>query len=72
MMVGNTVEAVFAPFLGQMVWQVRADEHSCVMMEFGAPHLEVREPRVAKPGRSPKVARLLARRTVGVLGDWHL
>ena len=66
------VASVFAPLIGQVAWQVRADEHGCVMMEFGAPHLEIREPKQARAGSSAKVQRLLARRTVAVLGDWHL
>lgn len=68
----NTIETVFAPLIGQMAWQVRADDHACVMMEFGAPHLEIREPRVAKAKSTPKVERLRARRIVRVIGDWHL
>jgi hypothetical protein len=72
MMASDTIATIFAPLLGQMAWQVRSDEHGCVMMEFGAPHLDVREPILAKRTSSPKVKRLLARRAVTVMGDWHL
>jgi hypothetical protein len=72
MMVDMPIDGTFAPLVGQMAWNVRADEHGCVMLEFGGPHLEVREPKIAPAGSSPKVERLLARRSVHVLGDWHL
>jgi hypothetical protein len=42
------------------------------MMEFGAPHLDIREPLEGKPPSSPKVERLRGRRHVRVVGDWHL
>ncbi|MGA8653558.1 MAG: hypothetical protein WB677_23615 [Xanthobacteraceae bacterium] len=41
-------------------------------MEFGQPHIAVREPVVASPGRSDRVRRDLGRRRVFVVGDWHL
>jgi uncharacterized protein DUF6188 len=68
----DTAEAVLGPLVGQMAWQVRSDEHGCIMLEFGAPHLDVREPVVARKSKSPKAQRALARRAVRVMGDWHL
>lgn len=41
-------------------------------MEFGEPHLEVREPRAASSATSPRITRLFARRLVVIRGDWHL
>lgn len=67
-----TTETALSQLVGQMAWQVRADEHGCVMMEFGAPHLDIRQPMPAKTGSSPALERLRARRVVTVLGDWHL
>ncbi len=66
-----TAEGIFAPLVGQMVWQVRADEHGCVMMEFGAPHLDVQEPRQGAASSSAKVERLRARRSVTSLYPWQ-
>ncbi|WP_160311402.1 hypothetical protein [Rhodopirellula islandica] len=41
-------------------------------LEFGEPHLEIREPRDPKPEASANVRDLLARRHVTIRGDWHL
>jgi hypothetical protein len=41
-------------------------------MEFGSPHLHVREPIVASPNAPPRVRKSLARRHVTVAGDWNL
>lgn len=66
----------FRPLYQQMVWSVRRDVGrevgSSLQLEFGSPHLEIRQPINASPGASPKVRRLLARRRVWVVGDWHL
>ena len=45
---------------------------SFVTLEFGEPHLEVREPRDAEPDTSPKLRELFARRNVTIRGEWHL
>jgi hypothetical protein len=41
-------------------------------MEFGSPHLTVREPIAASSGASPKVKRNLAKRRISIVGNWHL
>lgn len=41
-------------------------------MEFGSPHLDIREPSEASPTAPLHVRRLLARRQVSVAGEWHL
>lgn len=41
-------------------------------MEFGEPHLHIREPRIASEQASEKVKKNAARRLVTVHGDWHL
>ena len=61
----------FTPFIGQVVWQVRRGHGSFFTMEFGAPHLAVREPVEASPERSETIRRNLRRRDVIVTGDWH-
>jgi hypothetical protein len=40
-------------------------------MEFGTPHLSVREPITASPDSSERVRRHLQRRRVFISGDWH-
>jgi hypothetical protein len=40
-------------------------------MEFGKPHLLIRDPKVPRYSRSARVKRLLKRRHVYVHGDWH-
>ena len=61
----------FAPFIGQSVWQVRRGHGSFLTMEFGMPHLAVREPITPSPDISGRVRRNLLRRHVAVTGDWH-
>lgn len=66
------VKDVFAPLIGQVVWQVRRGHGSFLTMEFGKPHLVVREPIVPSQSGSDRVQRILRRRHVDVTGDWHL
>lgn len=40
-------------------------------MEFGAPHLAVREPILVRPDSAERVRRNLQRRHVDITGDWH-
>ena len=63
---------LFAPLVGQLVWQVRRGIGSFLTLEFGMPHLSIREPIAPRASRSPKVRRNLMRRGVYVTGDWHL
>jgi hypothetical protein len=65
------IEDFFVPFIDQVVWQVRRGHGSFLTMEFGAPHLAVREPIVPSAGTSGKVRRNLLRRHVDITGDWH-
>jgi hypothetical protein len=59
------------PFIGQLVWQVRRTHGSFLTLEFGVPHLAVREPIVPRPSTSGKIKRHLQRRHITVTGDWH-
>jgi hypothetical protein len=65
------VEAAFAPLLGLPCWNVKPGYGSFLTLEFGEPHLKIREPREVKSG-SKRVRELLARRNVHVRGQWHL
>jgi hypothetical protein len=66
------INNLFKPLLGQFAWNVDGGVGSMLTLEFGTPHIAVREPMVARPGRSEKVRRILARRRITVVGDWDL
>lgn len=67
----QTVEDVFIPLIGQLVWSVHKGYESFLTMEFDEPRLYVREPIVASPGSSQKIQLSLARRRVTIVGQWH-
>jgi hypothetical protein len=62
------VRNLWKPLIGQLVWSVRRGVGSFLTMEFGAPHLSIREPITPKAARSAKVRRALSRRRVFVEG----
>jgi hypothetical protein len=66
------IEKVFERILGKPCWNVKPGYGSFLTMEFGKPHLEVREPIAARKGASAKVREHLARRQVDARGEWHL
>src|SRR4029077_11157532 len=63
---------VFAGILGKPCWDVKLGQGSFLMLEFGTPHLVVREPIATRKGVSAKVRADLARRRVYARGEWHL
>ena len=67
-----TIEAVFAPLIGQLVWAVEGGFGTFITLEFGSPHLRIEEPITASRSASDRVRRNLARRRVFPTGDWHL
>jgi len=68
----RTTSEVFAPLIGQLIWQVRLGFGTFMTAEFGQPHLRVREPMPARRTTTDVDRRILARRRVFVTGDWHL
>ncbi len=60
------------PLIGQLAWNVRRGVGSFLTMEFGAPHLSVREPIEARHTTNENIRASLRRRRVFVAGDWHL
>jgi hypothetical protein len=68
----KSVEEVFSPVIGQLAWSVKRGIGTFITMEFGNPHLWVREPISASAKASARVRRLLAQRRVFATGDWHL
>jgi hypothetical protein len=63
---------LFRPLTGMLTWNCRRDHGSFLSLQFGAPHLSVREPITPSPGISARAAKLLARRRVSMHGDWCL
>ncbi len=56
---------------GEYVWFVRCVEYGILRLDFGAPHLSIREP-ASIAGDSPRVSAALQRRLVVPTGKWHL
>ena len=66
------LEVVFAPVIGRLVWNVHRGEGRYLTMEFGKPHLRVREPFSLKSETSKRVQRFSRMRGAFVYGDWSL
>jgi len=65
-------EKVFEGILGMPCWDAKPGYGSFLTMEFGRPHLEVREPIAVSTPATAKVRKQLARRQVYPRGEWHL
>lgn len=57
--------------VGQLVWNVRRGVGTFLTMEFGEPHLSVREPKQPRSATSANAQQVLMRRRIYVAGDWH-
>ncbi|MGV3722671.1 MAG: hypothetical protein ACO1SX_17350 [Actinomycetota bacterium] len=68
----NQIESSFQALYGLPCWNAKSGYGSFLTMEFGAPHLEIREPREPKPDASDAVRRFFEKRHVVVHGEWHL
>ena len=65
-------ERLFKPLYGQPCWGVRPGIRPTLTLEFGKPHLVVRQPIVASPEATDEVRTALRRRRVYPHGEWHL
>jgi hypothetical protein len=72
MKVTSVFERAFAKVYGKTCWGVWKGIGSFLTLNFGKPHLEIREPIVARPGVSKRVREGLARRNAVVKGEWGL
>lgn len=66
------LERSFKPIYGLPCWGVKPGYGEFLTLEFGEPHLSIREPINPSPGASARVQRRVSRRNVTVHGDWHL
>ena len=65
------LEDVLRPIVGKPAWQVRRGSGSFLTLEFGEPHLEVREPRIPRGETSVRVRQNFQKRRITVVGHWH-
>ena len=63
--------ASFAKLIDKPCWGVKPGWGSFLTIEFGKPHLVVREPRDST-SKSKRVRAAFARRAVRIRGEWHL
>jgi hypothetical protein len=66
------INTLFKPLLGQFAWNVSGGVGSMLTLEFGAPHITVRDPVAPRAAKSERVRRHLRRRHVSIVGDWDL
>lgn len=66
------VHDLFAPLRGHLAWGIHRSYGTCLAMEFGEPHREIREPCASPSASSERGRRLLTRRRVQIVGDWCL
>lgn len=69
---GESPHRVLAALNGQFAWAVSQGYGTFLTVNFGGPHMEIREPINASESASPDVRRNLARRRIHIVGDWHL
>lgn len=68
----NAINRSFEALYGKPCWGVKRGSGSFLTMEFGRPHLRIREPQVTPTDLSRRVRASFARRLAIVHGDWHL
>jgi hypothetical protein len=71
MKMDKEIKELLQQLVGELVWSVKRGHGTFLTMEFGAPHLVVREPIKSK-STMPRVVRQLAHRQVFIVGDLSL
>lgn len=72
MKIDPVFDTVFSRLYGKPCWSVWKGIGSFLTLNFGKPHLRIREPIAAHPGASKYVRESLERRNAIVKGDWRL
>lgn len=67
-----SITRIFDELRDKPAWNVRRGVGSSVMLEFGTPHLEIREPKIPSASLPKKARTVISRRHVWIRGDWHL
>ena len=67
----TNVSELFLQITGELVWFARISADNVLRMDFGSPHLKIREPIPHDPGNSQAVIDALERRMVAPTGRWH-
>src|SRR5271170_4184521 len=67
----KSLDEYLGELVGRIVWSARRGHGTHITMEFGEPHLAIREP-VHAQGLSLKASKVLERRSVSIVGDWSL
>ncbi|WJF89108.1 hypothetical protein QS306_08125 [Paraburkholderia bonniea] len=66
------INQAFFPIIGEIAWSVKFSHGSYFMVEFGKPHLKIREPIHKKDDSLNSTLPLLRRRRVFLRGEWSL
>lgn len=72
MPIDHVFEKTFRRIYGEPCWGVKQGYGSFLTLEFGKPHIVVREPIVASRSASSRVRKSLASRRIYPRGQWHL
>lgn len=67
----HEIEQLFQPLIGQLAWSVKRGHGSFLTLEFGRPHLAVREP-IRTKSADAKIRAGLENRRVSCSGQWGL
>lgn len=67
----KNIEKIFSCLIEQLIWSLRRGDTGFLTMEFGRPHIQIRNP-MASNSTSIKVRELAMRRRVFLTGQWSL
>ena len=65
-------EMLLRPLIGQISWGAERSVGAYIALEFGPPHLEVRQPMESSADSLPEVREILSGRKAAATGRWQL